>query len=83
VTEHEAFKIEHKGFIATACLNDDPMVQDANIVVTRDGVLFGEFKYPAYRIWNIYAHWQDEVETLLAKEELERDSQLRSEGRPA
>jgi hypothetical protein len=62
MSEKEAFKVEYKGFIVTAFWNDDPKVQDANIVVTRDGAPYKEFTYPAYRIFNIAAHWSDLVE---------------------
>jgi hypothetical protein len=65
MSDKEAFKVEHRGFIATAFYDDDPKAQDANIVVTRDGALFKEFKYPAYRIWNIAAHWPDMVDAEL------------------
>jgi hypothetical protein len=73
MSDKEAFKVEHKGFIVTAFYDDDPKAQDANIIVTRDGIPFKEFKYPAYRIWNIAAHWHDTVEATLAEEAAERE----------
>lgn len=65
MSQQEAFKVEHRGFIATAFYAQG---QDADIVVTREGALYKEFKYPAYRIWNIAAHWRDMVEEVLARE---------------
>lgn len=64
--ETEAFKVEHRGFIVTAFYDNGPKVPDANVVITRDGVPFREFKYPAYRIWNIAAHFTDMVDAELA-----------------
>jgi hypothetical protein len=29
--------------------------------VTKDGKPYREFEYPAYRVWNIAAHWVDMV----------------------
>ena len=63
--ERIAFKVEHKGFIATALYDSDAKAQDAHIVVTRDGTLYAEFDYPAYRIWNIAAHFTDMVDVEL------------------
>ncbi len=54
--EQIAFKVEHRGFVVTALYDADPKIQDAHIVITRDGTPFKEFDYPAYRIWNIAAH---------------------------
>ena len=59
MSEKQAFKVEYKGFTAEAFWGDDA---DARVVVTRDGQPFKEFTYPAYKIFNIAAHWQDIVE---------------------
>lgn len=59
MSEKLAFKVEHKGFTAEAFWGAGP---DARVVVTRDGQPYKEFTYPAYKIFNIQAHWQDIVE---------------------
>lgn len=59
MSEKLAFKTEYKGFVAEAYWGAGP---DARVVVTRDGKPFKEFKYPAYKIFNIQAHWIDIVE---------------------
>jgi hypothetical protein len=59
MSEKLAFKEEYKGFVAEAYWGDGP---DARVIVTRDGQPFKEFKYPAYKIFNIQAHWMDIVE---------------------
>ena len=57
--EKLAFKVEYKGFVAEGYWGAGA---DGRVVVTRDGQLFKEFAYPAYKIFNIAAHWQDIVE---------------------
>jgi hypothetical protein len=42
--------------------------QNADIVITRSGQPFREYEYPAYRIWNIAAHFSDMVENFEAEE---------------
>ena len=69
MSEKQAFKVQYKGFIVTAFYDAEPKAQDAHIVITRDGVPFKEFKYPAYRIWNIAAHFPDMVDAELESEQ--------------
>lgn len=47
---------------------DDVIGQDAIVHVTRNGVPFNTYKYPAYRIWNLAAHFTDAVERHLRDE---------------
>jgi hypothetical protein len=66
--EKLAFEITHKNFTAKAYWGDEP---DARIEVFRDGQPYRTFVYPAYRIFNVAAHFSDMVEETLAKEEVE------------
>ncbi len=59
MSEKVAFKVEHKGYMAEGFWGDGP---DGRVVVTRDGEFLKEFTYPAYKIFNIAAHWQDIIE---------------------
>ena len=40
---------------------------DALVVITKDGKPLREFLYPAYKIWNIQAHFSDIVDGELKK----------------
>mgnify|MGYP001561851581 CR=1 FL=1 len=42
--------------------------QNARIIITRCGKTFREFDYPAYRIWNIAAHFTEIVDDILRVE---------------
>lgn len=59
MAEKIAFEVEHKGFKAVGYWGDGA---DGRVVVTREGQPFKEFTYPAYKIFNIAAHWIDIVE---------------------
>jgi hypothetical protein len=61
-----AYEQEDRGYIVQAWYRDDPGA-DARIEIVRDGVLVREFDYPAYRIWNIAAHFDEIVDELIAK----------------
>jgi len=65
------YDLEYKGFRVRAFLgleND----QDADIEITRHGEPYGQvyrsFKYPAYRIWNIAAHFNEIIDDVLRQE---------------
>lgn len=63
----EAFNITDRGFNVKAFYLDDDS-GNAQIKITCDGKPFREFLYPAYKIWNIAAHFNDLVdEELCAK----------------
>jgi hypothetical protein len=59
MSEKIAFETEYKGFKAVGYWGEGAV---GRVVVTRDGNPFKEFAYPAYKIFNIAAHWQDIVE---------------------
>jgi hypothetical protein len=59
-----AFDIEDRGFRVRAFYLEDDS-GDAEIEMTKDGEPFKNFRYPAYRIWNIAAHFSDMVDDLL------------------
>jgi hypothetical protein len=66
-TEKQAFEVEHKGFIAKGYWGEG---EDGRVVVTRNGQPYKEFTYPAYKIFNIAAHWEDIVEGELQNSEI-------------
>lgn len=53
------FDIKDRGFRARAWGDYDKKNGDALIEIQKDGKIYKEFKYPAYKIWNIAAHFQD------------------------
>lgn len=59
-----AYEKEDRGYVVQAWYRDDPG-QDAHIEIVREGVLVREFDYPAYRIWNIAAHFDEIVDELM------------------
>jgi hypothetical protein len=59
----QAFRVEHKGFIADGFWGEGA---DGRVVVTKDGQKIFEFTYPAYKIFNIAAHWTDIIDGELA-----------------
>ena len=59
MSEKQAFKVEYKGFTAEAFWGEGV---DARIVITRPDKAIKELSYPAYKIFNIAAHWEDIVE---------------------
>lgn len=67
--EKPAFTIEERGFQAIAWYLEDTEESqgDALIKILRDGKLLREFSYPAYKIWNIAAHFSEIVDGELEK----------------
>lgn len=63
--EKLAFKQEYKGFEVKAFWGDGP---DARIEITKDGKEYSTYQYPAYRIFNIQAHFTDMVDNELNKQ---------------
>lgn len=63
-----AFKETYKNYSVTAYYlgENNP---NAKIVVKKDNTLYKEFLYPAYRIYNIQAHFGDMVENTIKDEE--------------
>lgn len=64
MSEKQAFKVEHKGFTAEGFWGDGA---DGRVVVTKDGAIVKEFTYPAYKIFNVAAHWRDIIDGELAE----------------
>lgn len=62
-----AFQKKDRGFGVSAWYDADDKCQDAIIEITRDGQPLRSFTYPAYRIWNIAAHFRDMVDDFLVK----------------
>jgi len=52
----------YRGFTVKAFWGDEP---DARVEVFKDGVPYKTFTYPAYRVFNIQAHFTDMVENDL------------------
>jgi hypothetical protein len=55
-----------RGFTVRASYLKAPHNGDALIEVSRDGKVIREFLYPAYKIWNIAAHFGEIVDGELA-----------------
>lgn len=64
--EEAVFDINDRGFNVKAFYLSEPK-GEALIVVTKDEKPFREFLFPAYKIWNIAAHFQDIVDGELEK----------------
>ena len=66
VIEKPAFKLEpYKGFTAEASYLSEPR-GDALVEIFRDGEPYRRFLYPAYKVWNIAAHFPEIVESEIA-----------------
>lgn len=61
--EKEAFssKIADRGFTVKAFYLREPNNGDALVEVYRDDAPYRRFTFPAYKIWNIAAHFSDIV----------------------
>lgn len=55
-----------RGFSVRASYLKEPHKGDALVEIFRDGEPLRKFLYPAYRIWNIAAHFNDIVDGELA-----------------
>lgn len=56
------FDTEYKNFRVRAWGDYDKKNGDALIEIQKDGKVYREFIYPAYKIWNIVAHFTDIVD---------------------
>ena len=66
-TERLAFTTpEYRGFVLSAYYND---TANAHIEIVRDGKPWRTYQYPAYRIWNLSAHFTDMVDSTLNEED--------------
>ena len=60
-----AFEIKDRGFRIRVWYQGDKV--DALVQVDRDGKLLRKFEFPAYKIWNLHAHFSDIVDGELQK----------------
>lgn len=58
---------EDRGFKAKATFLKAPHAGDAVIEIFRDGEVVRRFLFPAYKVWNIAAHFSDIVDGELAE----------------
>jgi len=54
-----AFEHSYKNFTIKAFWGDEP---DAEIIILKDNKKFRVFSYPAYKVFNLAAHFEDIVE---------------------
>ena len=59
--EEPQFDITDRGYNVKAFYLVEPK-SDALIQITKDGKMLREFLFPAYKIWNIAAHFKDIVD---------------------
>jgi len=60
--EKPDFDIKYKDFRARAWGDYDKKNGDALIEIQKNGKVYKNFMYPAYKIWNVAAHFEDIVE---------------------
>ena len=65
--EEAQFDITDRGYNVKAFYLEEPMGGEALIQITKDGEMLREFLFPAYKIWNIAAHFKDIVDGELEK----------------
>ena len=72
--EKPVFEIEDRGFTCRAWyLEDTPESKgDALVEISFGGTVLRTFEWPAYKIWNIAAHFSDIVDGELSKTDQER-----------
>ena len=59
------FEVTDRGYMARAFYlkNTETSKDDALIQISKDGKLIREFLFPAYKVWNIAAHFSDIVDS--------------------
>lgn len=57
-----AYEMTERGYTVRAWYDDGP---DSPVEITRGAEMLRTFSYPAYRIWNIAAHFSDIVDGLI------------------
>lgn len=72
--EKPVFDITDRGFNAKAwyLVNTEESKGDALIEIKYDDVVVRQFIFPAYKIWNIVAHFSDIVDGELSKDDKAR-----------
>ncbi len=71
VLAYDTKESPYKGFHVRASYLKAPKDRDAFIEIFRDGTLWRSYYYPAYRIYNIGAHFSDMVDEQLEAEAIE------------
>ena len=56
-----------RGYAVKASYLLDPNAGDALIQIFKDGTVLREFLFPAYKVWNIAAHFKDIVDGEIEK----------------
>jgi len=76
-TSHEVAQVAYdtkdtpyRGFHVRASYLKAPKDRDAWIEVFRQGSVWRSYYYPAYRIYNIAAHFSDMVDSQIVEEEI-------------
>jgi hypothetical protein len=59
----------YRGFAVRASYLNEPHHADALIEIFRQGSVWRSYRYPAYRIYNIAAHFMEMVDATITKEE--------------
>lgn len=59
----EGPKTPDRGYTVRASYLKEPNDADALIEILKDGAVIREFRFPAYKIWNIAAHFKDIVDS--------------------
>ena len=60
-------KTPYMGYSVKASYLKDPHGRDALVEIFKDGQPLREFIFPAYKVWNIAAHFTDIVDSEVAK----------------
>ena len=63
----------YRGFVAKAYYIDGR--KNAEIEITRDGQYYAKYLYPAYRIWNIAAHFTDMIDNTMNRIEAQSEGE--------
>jgi len=76
--ENPQFNIDDRGFNVKAwyLIDTEESKGDALIEIKYNGKLIREFLFPAYKIYNIAAHFSDIIESELSKDDKERGYQI-------
>lgn len=61
----------YRGYSVRASYLKSPNEQDAWIEVSKDGAVVNSFYYPAYRIYNITAHFEEMVDNHIEDAEVQ------------
>lgn len=68
----EVFDVDYKGYYGKAWYLEEPK-PDAVCEISKDGEIIQTLTCPAYKVFNVAAHFSDIVESLIVKDELGHD----------